>query len=1771
MLRDHGRELRGGGDVRYVDAGGAGAHCGQAPGEAHYPLQSFRRGHLVLARNVNRSERYWPAVVVDPARDVPERVRQIMQPGKLCLMFYGPAANKLGRRDICWASEADVLPLGERLEDLRSHRRRPGDAPFEDAVREALLVERGLAHPLEGAPAEEEAAPAPCVSCEAARSDWEVRHSGEMGGRCTRCQRLYDKGNYCPVCNRTWTMSDCNMVGCDSCDFWVHDHCDPGAAVALAAGSEDVPYQCPRCVAAEDPPARGTWGPAAQAQLAKLREVRQALRDSEPRRPRTSFQLFVMDVHRVHGARMAQYSPDEVAHKVREAWRAMAPERAAPYEAAVAKEREAWEVSRVAYARLQQRYQALHLAAQQAGLIDAEGVIQEPPPPPRPPPRRPPPPRSAAGSDGGSRGRSAATSDDNLGVSGGSRGTRNRARAAQSGLSGRKRERAPSEEDWSSEEDSPPPQPRRPPLGGSRARGGRGGGGGIGGGRASAGGATSGEDIDEDSIELPVVCGDKRGTFLLGCQRVVCDCAECARKARGDRELTCTQFEVHSGAGAAKKWKSSMRVRPGGAPEVPAGGPGMPVGKWLELRGLDVRGSRGPGSGAGAGVVSAGAPRSAAAAAPAARVKAEERAAAAAAANGGVPYEPWLAVARGEYQAVKVRWAGDRCSVCDSDVDFDTDQLMSCDACGLTVHQSCYGVAELPGVDDMWLCRACELKEEGAPAPQCCLCPVNGGALKPAEEEGLWCHVTCMQWVPEVTVADTTTMEPVSHIYSIVRDRWELMCCFCKQRMGAKIQCTSCYTAYHPLCARIAGMRMEILDSGDGREGPDAPVRMVSYCPRHCTARPELSGVAPLAPEDAAAAAGDDGNGLWNAQPFRQPPAVPIPQCAAGCARAQPLEDGWERASHGTGVGFSSHAGFWMPTRPPPPPPRAALDAYGDPNPGRTRRAAARAPRRHGRPGEDGDGDSGPMDISIREPELARLEPLAPGVPESVPVVCAGRTGLLHVRTQRVAYVGGEVSASRFETLCGKGDAKKWKTSIWLAGENNSQEMVMQDWLAERKLDRKALAALAANAAAVEAYADHARCEVAAVLDDLVDAVMVAGAGQGKRARGAGAAQRPSAAPDAKPAMGLEEELRRRMTGAQEVADEDAEGAKPGFYPEPDPDAPDAAPRRRAEVVGARVRVEWPDDEDWYEAVVRAYSAATRRHNLWYPYDEQAEWLDLGTEEAAGRLIWLTDTDAVRPSVADAAAACAAAEARAAAGGGPGGDAAIGWRIGVWWRDDQCFYYGCVDAYDAGAGKHLVHYDDDVREWLDLRKERVDWQQGPPEEEQAPQQAAGLTAAAARLRKPDGPSGVGVCCNGLRGAFDALRVVITLGNGKRVSPTEFERLAGKAASKKWKASLRVDKGGGVPGRTIGDWLIDAGLDTPKAARPKAPSLNALRRRQGTHMRAGAGRAADAGVGAGGSGKPGHREGCLCVICKQARRTGRLWAGMGTGGPAVWAPSGGARGSPQQRVGKRAYVRACPQLLGGPLRTPLWALPPSRAWAPADYLAAHASAAAAADPDSDPRCNPSTESEAGPDALTAELAPGDGADAMAVSGDESNGGGGGGGGGGDGRGGNGGKAARERKSLTAKERLELCRLTEAARVTFGKSGIHGWGLFARAPLAQDSMVIEYRGELVRRATADARERRYRAAGRDCYLFNVNAGTVVDATQRGTIGRFTNHCCAPSMYTRVLDVDGAPRLAFFARTDIRPGQELTYDYRFKEEAGEDKLPCGCGAPNCRGYLN
>ena len=169
-------------------------------------------------------------------------------------------------------------------------------------------------------------------------------------------------------------------------------------------------------------------------------------------------------------------------------------------------------------------------------------------------------------------------------------------------------------------------------------------------------------------------------------------------------------------------------------------------------------------------------------------------------------------------------------------------------------------------------------------------------------------------------------------------------------------------------------------------------------------------------------------------------------------------------------------------------------------------------------------------------------------------------------------------------------------------------------------------------------------------------------------------------------------------------------------------------------------------------------------------------------------------------------------------------------------------------------------------------------------------------------------------------------------------------------------------------------------------------------------------------------------------------------------------------------------------------------------------------------------------------------------------------------------------------LSTSARLAAARLLEPSAVAFGKSGVAGRGAFARRRFEPGAMVMEYRGEEIRAgAIATAREASYRAAGDDCYLFARDARTLVDSTRSGSVARFTNHSCAPSLYTRVFPADqragagsggsgGSARIVFLARVEIKPGQELTYDYRFAEEEGEaNKVECACGAPTCRGTLN
>lgn len=196
------------------------------------------------------------------------------------------------------------------------------------------------------------------------------------------------------------------------------------------------------------------------------------------------------------------------------------------------------------------------------------------------------------------------------------------------------------------------------------------------------------------------------------------------------------------------------------------------------------------------------------------------------------------------FTPVEVDWKhADRCSVCDLDEDYTNNLFLQCDRCRILVHMHCYGESEPPN-GHLWLCQLCS-KGVSAQNALCCLCPVQGGAMKRTTDER-WAHLTCAMWIPETCFVDVKHMEPIDGLKSINKERWKLTCSICKVPYGVCIQCSdpSCYIAYHVLCARSSGYVLEVSEdlshkARDGVEDLEDSVRFLSYCKKHRQSKTE--------------------------------------------------------------------------------------------------------------------------------------------------------------------------------------------------------------------------------------------------------------------------------------------------------------------------------------------------------------------------------------------------------------------------------------------------------------------------------------------------------------------------------------------------------------------------------------------------------------------------------------------------------------------------------------------------------------------------------------------------------------------------------------------------------------------------------------------------------------------------------------------------------------------------------------------------------------------
>jgi SET domain-containing protein len=134
-----------------------------------------------------------------------------------------------------------------------------------------------------------------------------------------------------------------------------------------------------------------------------------------------------------------------------------------------------------------------------------------------------------------------------------------------------------------------------------------------------------------------------------------------------------------------------------------------------------------------------------------------------------------------------------------------------------------------------------------------------------------------------------------------------------------------------------------------------------------------------------------------------------------------------------------------------------------------------------------------------------------------------------------------------------------------------------------------------------------------------------------------------------------------------------------------------------------------------------------------------------------------------------------------------------------------------------------------------------------------------------------------------------------------------------------------------------------------------------------------------------------------------------------------------------------------------------------------------------------------------------------------------------------------------------------------------SRVHGFGVFALRRIRKGTTIMEYLGERMSHAHANARY-----AGKDpkdnhTFLFTVDAQMVIDAGVNGNAARYVNHGCDPNCESTVSD----KRIFIEAICAIRPGEELVYDYQIQHDDDdppdiEQIFACRCGALSCRGTM-
>ncbi|KAH8262910.1 hypothetical protein KR044_001829 [Drosophila immigrans] len=180
------------------------------------------------------------------------------------------------------------------------------------------------------------------------------------------------------------------------------------------------------------------------------------------------------------------------------------------------------------------------------------------------------------------------------------------------------------------------------------------------------------------------------------------------------------------------------------------------------------------------------------------------------------------------YAALAVAPPKRMCCVCLGERSDDVNEIVECDACGVSVHEGCYGVSDNVSISstnstcstEPWFCEACRA---GVSEPDCELCPNKGGIYKETDV-GKWVHLICALYVPGVAFGEVEQLSSVT-LFEMQYSKWGAkLCSLCDNalfaRTGVCIGCDAgmCKTYFHVTCAQVAGYLIEAHHEDDAAD-----------------------------------------------------------------------------------------------------------------------------------------------------------------------------------------------------------------------------------------------------------------------------------------------------------------------------------------------------------------------------------------------------------------------------------------------------------------------------------------------------------------------------------------------------------------------------------------------------------------------------------------------------------------------------------------------------------------------------------------------------------------------------------------------------------------------------------------------------------------------------------------------------------------------------------------------------------------------------------------